>query len=433
MLIHCGNYMVGHKTYYIIKYCARTTLVLTLPNHNPLAQTAAFQPLPNIPPFYPRLVVPVFPSLAVACCGYLPACWLCVRVAFRINDRRREKAADSWGRSAKAKRRAAKAQSWKAWATTMTSWRANRDFICHVGLVFTVDEQQEFICRVGLVFTVDEQQEFICRVGLVFTVDERQGFHLPCRPCFHCWRANLTGIWSAVWALFTLLTSKQGFHLPCGPCFHCWRANLTGISSAMCAMFTLLSSKLNRDLICRVGLVYTVNEQTGISSAVWAMFTLLTSKQGFHLPGGPCFHCGATTQILAPVWAFFFFFQCWRATGISSPMYCWLESIYREFFSLVGLAFIVGEQWQGIHLPCGPCFHCWRATTGNSFPLWALLSLLASNDREFISLVGLAFTVGEQLQGGISREGLDFIFDEPKKPSLPDSFRSNLRTFLYLK
>ena len=187
----------------------------------------------------------------------------------------------------------------------------------------------------------------------------------------------------------------------------------------MWAMFTLLSSKLNRDLICRVGLVYTVNEQTGISSAVWAMFTLLTSKQGFHLPGGPCFHCGATTQILAPVWAFFLFF-----------FFLSVLTSNRDFISHV---LLTREHLQGILLPCGPCFHCWRAVTGNSSPLWALLSLLASNDREFISLVGLAFTVGEQLQGGISREGLDFIFDEPKKPSLPDSFRSNLRTFLYLK
>ena len=168
-------------------------------------------------------------------------------------------------------------------------------------------------------------------------------------------------------------------------------------------MFTLLSSKLNRDLICRVGLVYTVNEQTGISSAVWAMFTLLTSKQGFHLPGGPCFHCGATTQILAPVWAFFLFFffsfsvdeqqgfhlpcivDSRASTGNSSPLWALLSllaSSDREFISLVGLAFIVGEQRQGIHFPCGPCFHCWRATTGNSSPLWALLSLLASNYKE---------------------------------------------------
>ena len=184
----------------------------------------------------------------------------------------------------------------------------------------------------------------------------------------------------------------------------------------MWALFTLLTSKLNRDFICHVGYVYTVNEQTGISSAVWAMFSLRRNYM----------------DLSSGVFFFFFFYvdeqqgfqlQCTvdsrATTGNSSPLWALLSLLAsndREFISFVGLAFTVGEQRQGMHLPCGPCFHCWRATTGNSSPLWALLSLLASNYRDIIS-----------------REGLNFIFDEAKKPSLPDSFKSNLRTFLYLK
>ena len=156
---------------------------------------------------------------------------------------------------------------------------------------------------------------------------------------------------------------RQGIPLPCGPCFHCWRAT-TGNSSPLWALLSLLASN-DREFLSLVGLAFTVGEQ----------------RQGIPLPCGPCFHC-------------------WRATtGNSSPLWALLSLLAsndREFLSLVGLAFTVGDQRQGIPLPCGPCFHCWRPTTGNSSPLWALLSLLASNDREFISLVGLAFTVGEQ-------------------------------------
>ena len=40
----------------------------------------------SIPPFYPGATVPASPSLAVARCVYLPACWLCVRMAVGMND-----------------------------------------------------------------------------------------------------------------------------------------------------------------------------------------------------------------------------------------------------------------------------------------------------------------------------------------------------------
>ena len=59
---------------------------LTLPNHNPLTQTAASHSLPNIPPFYPNLITLASPSPSTVCCDYLPACWLCVQMAGRWND-----------------------------------------------------------------------------------------------------------------------------------------------------------------------------------------------------------------------------------------------------------------------------------------------------------------------------------------------------------
>ena len=38
--------------------------MFSLPNYNPLTQTAAIHSLPNIPPFYPSLIIPESPSLA---------------------------------------------------------------------------------------------------------------------------------------------------------------------------------------------------------------------------------------------------------------------------------------------------------------------------------------------------------------------------------
>ena len=37
-------------------------------------------------PFYPNLIVPASPSLAVTCCVYLPACWMCVWMTVGMND-----------------------------------------------------------------------------------------------------------------------------------------------------------------------------------------------------------------------------------------------------------------------------------------------------------------------------------------------------------
>ena len=50
----------------IISKCTKIH-VLTLPNCNPHAQTAASYSLLNISLFYPNFIVPSFPSLAVAC------------------------------------------------------------------------------------------------------------------------------------------------------------------------------------------------------------------------------------------------------------------------------------------------------------------------------------------------------------------------------
>ena len=52
--------------------------------NNLLKQTAASHSLSNIPPFYPRLIIPT--SLAVWCCVYLPASWLCVWMAAWMNN-----------------------------------------------------------------------------------------------------------------------------------------------------------------------------------------------------------------------------------------------------------------------------------------------------------------------------------------------------------
>ena len=50
-----------------------TAHVLIHWNYSPLAETAASHSLPSIPPFYPSLVIPTSPSLAVVCCVYLPS------------------------------------------------------------------------------------------------------------------------------------------------------------------------------------------------------------------------------------------------------------------------------------------------------------------------------------------------------------------------
>ena len=81
--------MVCCKAYYIktkTKNIAPATHVLALPNYNPLDQTTASHSLPNIPPFYPSLIVPASPSRAIVCCVCLPACWLYARIAVGMND-----------------------------------------------------------------------------------------------------------------------------------------------------------------------------------------------------------------------------------------------------------------------------------------------------------------------------------------------------------
>ena len=58
--------MICHENVLYNKNIALATHLLTLPNYNPFTQTAASHSLPNIPPFYPSPVVPVFASEAVA-------------------------------------------------------------------------------------------------------------------------------------------------------------------------------------------------------------------------------------------------------------------------------------------------------------------------------------------------------------------------------
>ena len=64
---------------YMIKHCTINTC-----SHS--FQTAASHSVPNSVLFYPNFIVPTFPSPAIACCVYLPACWLCARMAIGMND-----------------------------------------------------------------------------------------------------------------------------------------------------------------------------------------------------------------------------------------------------------------------------------------------------------------------------------------------------------
>ena len=72
--------MVYRETYKL-KHCTNSThSVFQITIHS---QTAAIHSLPNIPPFYPSLIIPESPSLAAV---YLPAFWLHVRMAIGMND-----------------------------------------------------------------------------------------------------------------------------------------------------------------------------------------------------------------------------------------------------------------------------------------------------------------------------------------------------------
>lgn len=53
-LILCRNYSVCHEMLYA--FLAPTRHVLSLPDYNPLVQTAASLSLSNIPPVYPSLI-----------------------------------------------------------------------------------------------------------------------------------------------------------------------------------------------------------------------------------------------------------------------------------------------------------------------------------------------------------------------------------------
>ena len=68
------NYNI-HKTLY--QRPMFSLLEITIHSHRPSIHSRTF----SGPPRRPRT-----PSLAVAWCVYLPACWLCVRIAFGTND-----------------------------------------------------------------------------------------------------------------------------------------------------------------------------------------------------------------------------------------------------------------------------------------------------------------------------------------------------------
>ena len=65
---HCGNYTVCHKKYSVIQHCTSKTCC-----HSSKLQTTASHSLPNIPPFYPSLIVPHIPIFS-HCVLSLSAC-----------------------------------------------------------------------------------------------------------------------------------------------------------------------------------------------------------------------------------------------------------------------------------------------------------------------------------------------------------------------
>ena len=65
--------------------------MFSLPNYNPLTQTAAFHSLPNVPPFYPSLIIPESPSVATVficllfdCVSEWPLEWMTVVLLYGI-------------------------------------------------------------------------------------------------------------------------------------------------------------------------------------------------------------------------------------------------------------------------------------------------------------------------------------------------------------
>ena len=82
---HFGNHPACHKPYYVIQHCTNNTC-----SHSSKLQLVhSRKQLPPIQSqtflhFIPSLIVPASPSPAVACCVYLHACRLCVRMAARM-------------------------------------------------------------------------------------------------------------------------------------------------------------------------------------------------------------------------------------------------------------------------------------------------------------------------------------------------------------
>ena len=82
--------MVCHNTHYILKHCTNNIC-----SHSSKLQYITIHSRKQLPPIHsqtfsvlsqPPRLVPASPSPAVVCSVYLPACWLCVRMAIGMND-----------------------------------------------------------------------------------------------------------------------------------------------------------------------------------------------------------------------------------------------------------------------------------------------------------------------------------------------------------
>ena len=86
LLTHCANYMVCLKTLLYNKTLHQQLMFslfqITIRSHKQLPPIHSQTFLP----FYPSLIVPASPSVAAACGVYLPARWLCVRMALAMTD-----------------------------------------------------------------------------------------------------------------------------------------------------------------------------------------------------------------------------------------------------------------------------------------------------------------------------------------------------------
>ena len=76
---------IKKERYFIIKHCTNNACS----HSSKLRSTRENSCLPLTPrhsSIYSSLVISSFPSLAIACCIYLPACLLCVQTAVEINN-----------------------------------------------------------------------------------------------------------------------------------------------------------------------------------------------------------------------------------------------------------------------------------------------------------------------------------------------------------